>query len=249
MNRTAKRLGTIAAGGMAATALGWAGYAATAWLRYGRETKRGAHATLLDRFMPRFEVAERHETTVAAPATITWEAAREMDIQRSRVVRALFRGREILMRSGARENGKAVEPGPLVSQALALGWGVLAEDAGREIVMGAVTQPWAADPRFERLPPDEFAAFDEPGYVKIAWNLSVEAIDGERSVFRTETRVATTDAGARRRFRRYWAVFSPGILLIRRQSLGIVKAEAERRLREAREPEVTEAEPALLPDD
>jgi hypothetical protein len=50
-------------------------------------------------------------------------------------------------------------------------------------------------------------------------------------MFRTETRVATTDAYARERFRRYWAVFSPGILLIRRASLRLVKADAERRYR------------------
>lgn len=34
-------------------------------------------------------------------------------------------------------------------------------------------------------------------------------------MFRTETRVATTDPASRRRFRRYWTVFSAGILLIR----------------------------------
>ena len=53
--------------------------------------------------------------------------------------------------------------------------------------------------------------------------------DKVRIRFRTETRVHTTDARSRRLFRRYWAVFSPGILLIRRASLKLVKAEAERR--------------------
>jgi len=35
----------------------------------------------------------------------------------------------------------------------ALGWGVLAEVPGREIVMGAVTQPWMANVVFRALPP------------------------------------------------------------------------------------------------
>jgi hypothetical protein len=53
------------------------------------------------------------------------------------------------------------------------------------------------------------------------------------SVFRTVTRVRTTDPQARRMFRRYWSTFSPGILLIRREALRVVRAEAERRHRES----------------
>ncbi|PYR46798.1 MAG: hypothetical protein DMF89_20885, partial [Acidobacteria bacterium] len=53
------------------------------------------------------------------------------------------------------------------------------------------------------------------------------------SMFRTETRVATTDPTARAKFRRYWSFFSPGIILIRWMSLGPLKAEAERRARVA----------------
>jgi hypothetical protein len=50
-------------------------------------------------------------------------------------------------------------------------------------------------------------------------------------MFRTETRALATDAEARRRFRRYWAAFSPGIILIRRAMLRPVRHEAERRAR------------------
>jgi hypothetical protein len=49
------------------------------------------------------------------------------------------------------------------------------------------------------------------------------------TIFRTETRVATTDASARVRFRRYWSFASPGIILIRWLSLPGVKRDAERR--------------------
>lgn len=94
-----------------------------------------------------------------------------------------------------------------------------------------MTEPWRANVRFRALPPEQFAAFDEPGYAKIVWTLAAVPTGPETSVFRTETRVATTDAGSHRRFRLYWSVFSPGILLIRGRSLGLVKAEAERRYR------------------
>ena len=82
--------------------------------------------------------------------------------------------------------------------------------------------------RLPRPVPEEFLTFDEPDYVRILWALQVEPA-GERSVFSTETRVATTDAEARRKFRRYWSLMSPGILMIRRESLRLVRREAERR--------------------
>jgi hypothetical protein len=115
----------------------------------------------------------------------------------------------------------------LLAQMKSLGWGVLAEIPGREIVMGAVTQPWKAEVVFRAVAPNEFAAFAEPGYVKIAWTLRADPIGPVESIFRTQTRAVATDAGARARFRRYWAFVSPGIRLIRQLILSPLKAEAE----------------------
>jgi hypothetical protein len=108
---------------------------------------------------------------------------------------------------------------------------VLAETPGREIVMGAVTQPWKSEVVFRALPPDEFASFDEPGYVKIVWTLRADAIGPADSMAITETRVTTTDAFAREHFRRYWAFVSPGVVLIRHMSLRLVRRDAEQRYR------------------
>ena len=95
--------------------------------------------------------------------------------------------------------------------------------------MGAVTQPWRAEVEFRGVDPDAFVGFAEPGYAKIVWTLEAEPLGPTSSRFRTETRVRTTDPRSRRLFRRYWALLSPGILLIRRESLKLVKADAERR--------------------
>jgi len=67
--------------------------------------------------------------------------------------------------------------------------------------------------------------------VKIVWSLRADAIGAQESIFRTETRAVATDDLARLTFRRYWALVSPGIALIRRASLGPQKADAERRAR------------------
>lgn len=221
MNAKLKRAGAL----VGAAAVAGIGYVAVNWTRYGQPVRNLTPDLLLDRFIPTFDVREYHAVAIEAPAAITYEVARAMDIYDSRLVRAIFRGREMLMRSAP----TAREPQSLLEETLALGWGVLAEEPGQEIVVGAVTRPWEANVRFESVPADEFAAFDEPGYVKIVWTLVAAPLGQEVSEFRTETRVATTDAEARARFRRYWAVMSPGIALIRRQSLGLVRREAEAR--------------------
>jgi hypothetical protein len=117
----------------------------------------------------------------------------------------------------------------LVAQCKEIGWGVLSEVPGQELVMGAVTQPWTANPVFRALPPNEFASFREPGWVKIIWNLRADPNGAGESIFTTETRALTTDAEARRKFRLYWSFVSPGVWLIRRLTLGPLKREAERR--------------------
>lgn len=227
MTRYVRRGAAWLAAATGAAAFIYAALAGVMWVRYGSvaEPDGGEADPLLDRFMPVYEVAERHHIRVDAPAAVTLDAAREADIEASPVVRAIFRTRELVMgASGTR----ARTPG-LLADMRALGWGVLAEVPHREIVVGAVTRPWEADVTFRALPPDRFASFAEPGYVKIAWTLRADPLDSTRSTFRTETRVMTTDAEARRRFRRYWSMVSPGIIVIRWALLRPVKQDAERR--------------------
>ena len=216
-----------AAGGLALMALPYIAYVTTTWYHYGRSKRPRADTSPLDRFMPDYEVAERHEIEVTAPASVTMAAAREMDINRSPLVKVIFAVRTLPSR--LRGSLPRQSSTPLLTETLALGWRVLAETPDRDVVVGAVTQPWLADVTFRGVDPDAFAAFAEPGYAKIAWTLEAEPLSPTTSRFRTETRVATTDPRSRTLFRRYWAALSPGILLIRRQSLKLVKAEAERR--------------------
>ena len=226
--RALRRAGNWLAGGIGLVAAGYAAYAAVTWYRYGSAVPghRDEIDPVLDQFMPEYEVAERHHILVMAPPEITLSAAADTDLQQSAVVRTIFRTREIVL--GATPETME-RPKGLLAQMTSLGWGVLADKPGREIVVGAVTQPWMANVVFRALPPDRFGEFREPGYVKIIWTLRADPIGASQSMFRTETRVATTDATARRRFRWYWARFSPGIVLIRRLMLGNLKKEAERR--------------------
>jgi hypothetical protein len=214
----------------AVAGVGYATYVAFAWARYGhaRPPTFPERDHLLDRFMPGYEVAERHQIRVSAPAAVTLAAAQDNDLTRSPMIRAIFKAREMIL--GAVPDSRP-QPRGLLRQVQALGWVVLAEAPGREIVVGAVTRPWQANVTFRGIPPEDFTGFNEPDYVKIVWTLRADPVGERQSLFRTETRVTTTNAAARAKFRRYWACFSPGIVLIRWLSLGPLKREAERRAR------------------
>jgi hypothetical protein len=175
-----------------------------------------------------YEVRERQEIAVAAPIDVTFAAAKGMDLDRSPVVRAIFRAREVILGS---KPDRTTRARGLIEEMKSIGWGVLAESPGREIVMGGVTRPWEANPVFRALPPDQFASFSEPDCVKIAWTLRADPEPSGGSTFSTETRAVATDAGARRKFRLYWAFVSPGIILIRCAMLPLLKGAAERRWR------------------
>jgi len=214
--------------GIGLAAASYGAYVAAAWFHYGKaKPASGDDAdALLDKFMPRYEIAGRHKIRVAAPAEVTFSAAAEADLESSGLVRGIFKGREWILRSKPENR---VRPRGLLAQTRSLGWCVLAEEPGREIVMGCATKPWEPNPVFRALLPNEFAAFHEPGYVKIVWTLRADPIGSSESVFRTETRAIATDPIARRKFRRYWSFLSPGIILIRSAILPAVKREAERR--------------------
>jgi hypothetical protein len=235
------RVGSAAKWGAAGLGVGiaaYGAYAGAAWLRYGHPTRTYGREKdrELDRFIPQYDVVERHRVYVNASASRTFAAACQLDMLRSPLVRAIFKGRELLLGSTPDE---VERPHELLALTKALGWGMLAHIPGREIIMGAVTQPWKSDVVFRPVPPADFAAFHEPDYVKIAWTLRADPVGDDASIFRTETRAVATDSAARGKFRAYWSLLSPGIVLIRLTSLGLVRRDAERRQQGARTHELT----------
>ena len=190
----------------------------------------------LDRYLPTYDVSERHETAVRAPVSVTYAAARELDLQRSGIVRAILKSRQLI----TGDDDEVLERRPFLDQVHAMGWGVLREVPGRALVFGAVTKPWESNMTFHALSPEKFAAFNKPGWAKILWTVEVDPAvptpkapnaANERSVFRTRMRVATTDATSRKRFSSYWGNMKPAVMLIRQQALGMLRSDAERRAR------------------
>ena len=179
---------------------------------------------LLDRFLPLWDVRECHHLAVAAPADRAFNVLRNLDVNRSPIVHALFWLRELPFR--LRRRGAAEPPHrSLLEDALSAGWMVLDELPGQQLAVGSVTKPWEAVVTFRGLPGPELRAFREPGFVKIGWGIAVRPAGPGSSVLGTETRVLATDDRSRRRFQRYWFFFGPFIGLIRRIALRMARKE------------------------
>ncbi len=184
----------------------------------------------LDRFLPEYDIRERHSIAIEAPARLVVETARRYDLRSLPPVAAILRLRAWILRA----RGPAGPRQGLVEETRRLGWGVLEEEDGRYYCSGAVCQPWLADVVFHAVPPADFRDYAEPDLVKIAWTLEALSLGPGRTRFSTETRAFATDAGARRKFLRYWKSVRPGIVLIRLCLLRAVRRSAERAWRASR---------------
>jgi hypothetical protein len=223
--RSLSTFGRSLAAGTGLAAIGYASLVAYHRARYGKLAERASDdSALLDRFIPAPEVIEHHRMRIAAPAELVLSIARSIELLNQPLVRVIIKARELAL--GGKPDPRR-HPAALVPQMQSIGWVILAERAGREVVLGAVTRPWDAAPIFRSIAPGDYAAFREPGYVKIVWTLRAESLDRGGSMFHTETRVATTDPETRQRFRNYWSYVAPGVELIRLAMLRPLKKASE----------------------
>jgi hypothetical protein len=189
-----------------------------------REVRVAAPVQLIDRFVPVYQFAERHEIDVAATAAATYRSIQTVTPAEISFYRAL---------TWIRRGGKSGPPSildpprdvPILKTAIETSFRKLGEAPDREIVFGGlvVAPPDAVRRRWDV---DVFTNLADPGYAKVAMNFSIEPA-GAGSRLRTETRVYATDAATRRVFTPYWRTIYPGSALIRWSWLRAVKARAE----------------------
>jgi hypothetical protein len=199
------------------------------------EVQSEAETMLLERYLPHYDVTETHAVVIDADTDLTWQAARRGDLSQSAVIRALLEMRSLpnrLERVFKGHSAESARPPLNLEDMERVGFLLLGERPGHEIVFGTVVQPWKAvtdDDPLPQVEADGFATFDTPGYVKVAFNIRVEPFGSRRSLITTETRTVATDPASLRRFSRYWLLVGPFSALIRRLTLRIVKSDAERR--------------------
>jgi hypothetical protein len=171
---------------------------------------------LLDQAMPTCDRREVHRRRIQAPADAIWDAAKELRGEEMAAMRLLM-GIRTLGR-GSRDGNRTV-----LSSFRGMGFRLIAEEPGEEMVVGGIGRFWLPSGGLRKVESaEQFAAFDEPRYAKVAFNFRLE---GE--VLSTETRIAGTDAHARRRFGAYWLLVRPGSGLIRREWLRAIDKRAQ----------------------
>ena len=207
-------------------------FALMPWLVVRGNDRRAATRGLIDEYMPKSHISENHEIVVRAPADFVFGVAEDFDLLSIPAVGSIFRLRELVFATGLKAR---TSPKSLVAETTELGWRMLAYRPGRELVMGAATQPWVGDVKFWGIPPNCFVEFAEPTLVKIVWTFEAEPLDAETTRFRSQTRVLATDEAARRKFLCYWVFSGLFIVLIRKLANRAIRRAAEDRYR--REPQ------------
>jgi hypothetical protein len=177
----------------------------------------------IERFIPAPDMRLAQEIIVHAPAALVFDVAKRFQMDSIAAVRAIFWLRARLLGARYEQMHKG-----LVEAMLGMGWVMLADTPDRELVMGSVTQPWVGEVHFRAIDAGSWAAFAEPGFVKIAWTLESEPIGPELTRFRTETRAQATDESAQEKFRAYRRKFGIGMLMIRWLTLPAMKKAVER---------------------
>jgi len=181
----------------------------------------------LDQFLSTYQFHELHTLRVNAPRERVYAAIKS-------VTAGEISGFSTL--TWIRRFGRPLPPGilnapehqPILEVATSTSFLLLAEEPGREVVVGtAVATPpgWRAS---KRPTPEDFkAARNTPGFALAALNFTVEDDGPNASRVTTETRVYATDPAVQRRFGAYWHIIYPGSGFLRRMWLLAIRRRAE----------------------
>lgn len=183
---------------------------------------------LIDEALPQFDVSIAEHAIVRARPATTFGAAVGLDFMgiHTPLLDAAMWARGVPERLAGRSPG--APPRLVLGEGDPLpGWVMLGERAPEEIAFGAVGKFWQPKIEWRDVAADEFAAFDEPGWGRIAASFVVLPYGAAASLITYECRTATTDPEVRRMFLRYWRVVRPFVGHIFRATVRTVAEHAE----------------------
>jgi hypothetical protein len=189
---------------------------------------------IIDRVMPDYDATKIATLVAEVPAPVAYTALRTLDLfdVHSPLMDAAMWVRGLPMEIARRRRGEGpvelpptaivgdlFDKGSSEGEGPLDGWMAFGEEAGHELCFGAVGDFFHADFSWKAMSPDEFPRFSEPGYGKIAADLTVRPFGQGRSLMAYEARVKSTDPESRRKFRRYWLLTSPFIGVVLKATL------------------------------
>jgi hypothetical protein len=169
----------------------------------------------LDAWLPAPQVRTHHRRRATAPAGRLWEAASRVRLSETRKLGPLVRWRI-----------PGLEPGLTYHELFrAYPFTVLEEGDGL-LVSGLCGRIWTLHRDYPRLDgPEDFAAWREPGTVRVLFGHWVRA-DGDEAELVSEARVEPTDRLAAMRLRALWSVIGPFDRLVAAEPLALAARRA-----------------------
>jgi len=181
----------------------------------------------LDQILPHHDFRECHHLVIRASRDRVYDAVWNTTLGDMPLVPLLFDLRSLPALLTGKPSLQRKQNEPLLPQMLASSFTLLAGDPGREVLVGIIGQPWkpiAGTTRFHDA--NEFLAFDQPDFVKMAMNFLLSEQEGATRLV-TETRILATNRRGRRNFALYWLLIRFGSGAIRRIWLRAIAQRAE----------------------
>ncbi|MEY4583101.1 MAG: hypothetical protein RL701_7804, partial [Pseudomonadota bacterium] len=174
----------------------------------------------LDRLIPAPRLFEIDDVEIALPVAQVWQAIRHGDLACTPLIRALFALRALPERlSGAEPSAVSLRIDELKSTPEHPGFQLLVETE-QELAVAAIGKVWRPKiPYVHVSDAAAYAAFDEPGFIKVAWALQLQSSRAGVTRLSVELRVDATDETAWGAFQRYFTVIGPASRFIRHAAL------------------------------
>jgi hypothetical protein len=186
-------------------------------MRAADDTRPTEPADLLDAWLPEPAVRSRHSRDADVAPDELWRAANDLRLSDTRTLGRLIRWRIPGLARGL-TYGELFRAYPFT---------VLEEGDGF-VLAGLCGRIWTLARDYPRLDgPDAFAAWDEPGTVRVLFGHWVRA-DGDGAELVSEARVQPTDRSASLRLRALWKVVGPFERLVGAEAIAVATDRSRR---------------------
>jgi hypothetical protein len=170
--------------------------------------------SLIEEAAPTPDAVEFHEIEVHASPDVVYRTLWSANLGASLVIKSLLALRSLPAAIIGRRRFFATSALTLQS-VIDAGFGLVAEEPGREVLLGVTGMFWRPTGNVEPFDRVSFSRPIPPGMARALWNFRVVSAGGRKTILSTETRVTCGDMASRRKFRLYWFVVQPFSGLIR----------------------------------
>ena len=182
---------------------------------------------LIDSFAPHPDAGEIHRIEIAAACETVYRALWTTDMGNSPVVKCLLALRSLPSFILNPKRCWRLRQTITLQTLIEAGFGRLAEEPGREIVLGVSGRFWRPVGNTSPFNQADFFRPVPAGLARAVWNFTVHESAAGQTILTTETRITCGDEASRRKFRAYWLFVRPFSGLIRLVMLRAVRRACE----------------------